>query len=124
MQDVAPPSTRMSKESESNMAQGQSLVNAAWWARAIPAVMADIASKQRGVGNRWRERQDWKKAFAGDKMPDEASGIGETLMDLRLHGRVTGLCKERATGCRRATHFVEQNLKKYWLQIKSKFYRM
>jgi hypothetical protein len=44
MDDVAPPSTRMWKESESKMAQLDLLAVAAEFALATPAVIADRAS--------------------------------------------------------------------------------
>ena len=43
MHEVAPPSTRMSKESESKIARADSLEEVAAWARTIPAVIADRA---------------------------------------------------------------------------------
>ena len=43
MHVVAPPSTRMSKESESKIARADSLEEVAAWARTIPAVIADRA---------------------------------------------------------------------------------
>ena len=50
MHEVAPPSTSMSKESESKIALGERRgEEATEAARAIPAVMADIASNREGV---------------------------------------------------------------------------
>ena len=48
MQEVAPPSTRMSKESESKMAREDARAEAAEVARAMPAVIADMASSLEG----------------------------------------------------------------------------
>ena len=44
MHEVAPPSTRMSKESESKMARVLLASETAEFARATPTVIADIAS--------------------------------------------------------------------------------